>query len=93
MGRVYTASLRGDGLIVVRPRRIAFKMPVRGFVLLMAMLMLFKGFLLGWMGDAAYQERLDVLRQGSPYEAAGAFVMGVDPVTRVIADSLGTIIR
>jgi len=85
MGGGYAATLRGDGLIVIEPRKFQFKLPLRGFVLLMGAFMLFKGFMLSHLGDAAYQTRLDVLNTGSKFGQAGAFVMGVDPVTRVQA--------
>lgn len=90
MGGGYAATLRGDGLIVIEPRKFQFKLPLRGFVLLMGAFMLFKGFMLSHLGDAAYQTRLDVLNTGSKFGQAGAFVMGVDPVTRVIADGFNT---
>ncbi len=88
MARGYTATLRGDGLIVVQPRRIQFQLPVRGFVLLMAVFMIFKGFMLAQLGEASYNERLLILSSGSLYEQAGGFVMGIDPVSQVIADTL-----
>jgi hypothetical protein len=93
MARGYTANIRGDGLIVVQPRRFQFKLPIRGFVLLMAVFMIFKGFMLASLGDQAYYERLSVLRLGSTYEQAGAFVMGIDPVSQVIADSLKPVLN
>lgn len=91
MGRGYKASLRGDGLIVVHPRRFQFKLPVRGFVLLMIALMIFKGFMLNQMGDAGYEARLNALRSGSGFGEAGAFIMGIDPVARLVADVLGAV--
>ncbi|WP_246035955.1 hypothetical protein [Aliishimia ponticola] len=93
MARGYTASLRGDGLIVVHPRRVHFHMPVRGFVLLMSVFMLFKGFMLATLGPATYSERLTVLSGGTVYEQAGAFVMGIDPVSQVVADTLRPYVR
>ncbi len=80
----YTATLRDDGLIVVRPYQVRFKLPLRGFVLLMASFMIFKGFLLAYMGLPAYEARLDTLAAGQ-FGTAGAWIMGVDPVTDVIA--------
>lgn len=85
MAHGYSARLRGDGLIVVQPRRIQFKMPVRGFVLLMLIFMFFKGFMMASLGEAAYQSRLTILSGGTIYEQAGAFVMGIDPVSKGIA--------
>lgn len=93
MARGYTATLRGDGLIVVHPRRFQFRLPVRGFVLLMAVFMLFKGFMLASLGLAAYEQRLSVLQTGSTYEQAGAFVMGLDPVSRAVADLMQFALR
>ena len=84
MGAGYTATLRGDGLIVVKPRAIRFKLPVRGFVLLMVAFMIFKGFLLAYMGEAEYAAKLTTLKT-TTYGDISAFIMGVDPVTDVIA--------
>lgn len=91
MSNGYSATLTGDGLIIVRPRRFQFKLPVRGFVLLMAVFMLFKGFMLASLGDASYNERLTLLNSGTVYEQAGAFVMGIDPVSQTLADAIRAI--
>lgn len=88
MARGYTARLRGDGLIVVEPRRVHFKLPLRGFVLLMTFFMIFKGFMLASLGSADYSARLNVLEQGRIYEQAGAYIMGIDPVSDLIAQVL-----
>lgn len=84
LGTGYTARLRGDGLIVVQPRQLRFRLPVRGFVLLMASFMIFKAVVLTHLGDTAYQARLDVLKTGT-FGDVGAWVMGVDPVTQSLA--------
>lgn len=93
MARGYTASVRGDGLIVVHPRRFQFRLPVRGFVLLMTFFMIFKGFMLASLGEATYYERLSILKNGSPFERAGAFVMGVDPVSKFAGDMMRPLLR
>ena len=93
MGQGYSASLRNDGLIVVQPKRMQFKLPVRGFVLLMIVFMCFKGFVLAALGGAGYHARLDVLRSGTAFEQAGAFVMGVDPVSQALANLLAPILK
>lgn len=85
MAHGYTAKLRGDGLIVVQPRKVQFKFPVRGFMLLMLIFMLFKGFMIASLGTQEYTARLNVLNNGTLYEQAGGFVMGVDPVSKGIA--------
>lgn len=91
MGNGYAATLRSDGLIVVEPRKFQFKLPLRGFVLLMGAFMLFKGFMLSHLGDDTYLARLDILNTGSNFGQAGAFVMGIDPITRVVADGFNAV--
>ncbi len=88
LARGYKARLRADELIVRTPRRVAFRLPLRGFVLLMGMLMMFKGFVLATSGEAVYRERLTILENGTLPERAGAVVMAIDPVSQVIADIL-----
>ena len=92
MGNGARAVMRGDGLIVLEPRHIQFNMPLRGFVLLMAFFMTFKGFVLSHLGYDGYEERLAVLQSGTVLEQGGAFVMGIDPVSRVIADILVSVV-
>lgn len=92
MSRGMVANMQKDGLIVVQPRKIQFKLPLRGFVILMALLMMFKGFVLAHLGEAAYFDRIAALQQGSLFEQAGAFIMGIDPVSHLIADVLRPLI-
>lgn len=80
----YTARLRDDGLIVVQPRQLRFRLPLRGFVFLMTCFVAFKAFLLTYMGADAYQARLDILNSGT-FGEAGAWIMGLDPVTLSLA--------
>lgn len=88
LGRGYKGVMRPDGLIVVKPRQFRFRLPVRGFVLLMVSFMIFKGFLLAHLGAAQYSARLDVLKTGT-FGDVGAFIMGVDPVTDAVATLFG----
>lgn len=92
LGRGYTGHVRADGLIVVKPRQFRFRLPLRGFVLLMASFMIFKGFLLAYLGAAEYGARLDVLRAGT-FGHAGAFVMAADPVTDAAATLFGHLMK
>lgn len=88
MASGYSASIEDDGLIVVKPRRVQFRFPLRGFVLLMAIFMGFKGFMYASLGEVEYRDRLAVLQNGTSLEKAGAFVMGIDPVSDVVAQIL-----
>ena len=91
LGAGYTAALREDGLIVVQPHQFKFKFPARGFVLLMAAFMIFKGYLLAYLGPEAYGSKLTAL-EATTYGDVGAFIMGVDPVTDVIARLFGYVL-
>lgn len=86
LARGYVATLRPDGLLVREPHRIRFRLPVRGFVLLMAALMIFKGIMLASHGTASYGARLDILDDGDLHQMAAAVVMRIDPVSQAIAD-------
>lgn len=88
LGRGYVATLRPDGLLVREPRRIRFQLPVRGFVLLMVFLMLFKGTMLGALGAAAHHQRIGILDDGTLYEMAAALVMRIDPVSQAIGEMI-----
>lgn len=88
LSRGCRAILRPDGLIVLKPRRFAFKLPIPGFVLLMGMLMAFKGFMLASLGEAGYGARLTTLDAGTVFDRMGALVMGLDPVSKVLGDML-----
>lgn len=93
MGKGMTASLRGDGLIVVKPKGFRPYLPARGAVMLIAGFLAFKGLMLAAIGPDAYGERVADLQSGSIFEKAGAAVMQIDPVTQTVATTLGPIFR
>lgn len=76
-----------NGLLVpvegVKLRRGA---PLRGITYTLAMFLLFKGFLLAYLGEGTYGGRVDALSSGSIVEQFGGWIMHADPVTRLIAD-------
>lgn len=86
MARGYVTKMNREGLMVQRPdnkvggfaKRLLF-LAIIGFVG-------FKTLLLAGLGEADYIERVATLENGSVYEQAGAFLMQIDPVTKVIAD-------
>jgi uncharacterized membrane protein YoaT (DUF817 family) len=90
MANGYSARLRGDGLIVVQPRQFRLRMPARGFVLLMICFMIFKSFLVSYLGQSEYESRRAALETGK-FGAVGAWIMGVDPVTQVIGNLFDTL--
>ncbi|MEL7099755.1 MAG: hypothetical protein AAGM84_13070 [Pseudomonadota bacterium] len=82
MANGYTTQLRGDGLIVVKPKRArSARLPIKGFVLALMGFFAFKAFAVVNMGDITYAERVASLRDGTVVEQAGAVIMQIDPVT------------
>lgn len=85
--------MRADGLIVVRPKRVYSKFSVKPFIILAVTLIAFKGILLSALGPVTYGERVADLKSGTVVEQAGAWVMQADPLTHLIAEKLGPILR
>ena len=81
-------TVNADGLIVARPRVYRPRFPLRGLIVLLALGFLFKGFLLAYLGDEAYGERVASLKEGTIMEQAGAWIMQTDPATVLIADGV-----
>lgn len=86
-------TINSDGLIVARPRMYKPRFPLKGLVVLLALGFLFKGFLLGYLGQAGYAERVALLQQGTLMEQAGAWVMQPDPATALIAQGIQIILQ
>ena len=56
--------------------------------ILVVAVMLFKVVALAWLGDPIYTGHVERLSQGVFYEKAGAWILQVDPVTRVLSGFL-----
>ena len=85
-------AVNSDGLIVARPRLYKPKFPLKGLIVVLALGFLLKGFLLAYLGEEAYAERVATLQAGSTLEQVGAWVMQSDPVTAVVAGGVATIL-
>ncbi|MDG2453221.1 hypothetical protein [Thalassobium sp. R2A62] len=81
-------SVNHDGLIIARARRTKPRFPFKGLALLVLATILFKSLMLFQAGSIAYNERLDLLRGGNVAEAAGAWIMQIDPVTQWVTDQI-----
>ncbi|GGM03421.1 hypothetical protein [Pseudooceanicola nanhaiensis] len=81
------ARLRKDGLIEIRPARKPLRrfVPVKLILLLVVLGLGYKVFLLGSLGESAYEARLAALEDGSTAARVGSALMQVDPVTRALA--------
>ena len=88
MGNGYTPLLRSDGLIIMKPKRRFVRrrnFPLRGLALLLLGFCAFKGFMLASLGELTYNERVAKMANGTPVEAASAWVMHIDPLTEFLA--------
>jgi hypothetical protein len=93
MTRGYTTKVGRDGLLTVKPRRARNGFPIMGLLLLVGGFFAFKAVMLAAVGPVTYNERLAKLQRGTVIEQAGAKVLGIDPVTRALADFAGPVIR
>lgn len=85
MSRGYAAVLRDDGLLVAAPARRGSGQSLRVIVACALWLTFFKALLVATVGGASYDDRVARLAEGNMAEAAGAWVMQADPVTRALA--------
>ena len=85
-------SVSSDGLIVAKPRLYRPRFPLKGLLAVLVIGFVFKGFLFAYLGETAYVERVATLQAGSTLEQAGAWVMQADPVTKLAADGIATIL-
>ena len=86
MSQGYVTRMNRNGLIEQVPDR-----RLGGFglsVLLRPGLALigFKVLALVWLGDTVYAGHVGTLSQGAAHEQAGAWLMQIDPMTRMLAD-------
>jgi hypothetical protein len=82
-----------DGLIQSYPRRRAPRFPLKGIALLIGAAFLFKGFLYASLTPVIYDERVELLRQGSLVEQGGAWVMQADPATVWLGEVIASLLR
>jgi len=78
-------SVNSNGLIVARPRIYNPKFPIKGLLLTVAAMFVFKGFLFASLGAETFNARLAELAAGSTVDKAGAWVMQADTATVAIA--------
>ncbi|MCE8538641.1 hypothetical protein KBY27_14420 [Ruegeria pomeroyi] len=93
LSRGYTARMRKDGLIELKPRRSGGRSPFKALLMLCIAVLAFKAFLLASLGPDSYDARLSRLAEGTPVEQAGAWVMQADPASRFLAEQIGPILR
>lgn len=77
-----------DGLIRTRPRFLRPRFPVKGALIVVALLIAFKSLLFAQIGAGNYAVKVEELRAGGVIEQAGAFVMQEEPVTVAVGGYL-----
>lgn len=65
----------------VRRRQIGRALPVRAAMIIAAVLLTFKGFLLYQLGFGVYTAKVAAMAQGDTMDRAGAWLMQIEPVT------------
>lgn len=93
MANGYYTTIRNDGLIVARPVRRGYRFPFKFALMLIVLFFGFKAFVLSAIGPGTYQIRLNTLKNGTIVEQAGAWALGLDPVTRAVSRQIGPIFR
>lgn len=89
----YVTSVNSDGMVVAKPKRRVHRGTLRGLIVIIAVMMVFKGFLHAQLGPSAYQDRVDTLAAGSVFEQVGAWVMTVDPLTEWLSAKISSLVR
>lgn len=81
-----------DGLVVAKPRIYNPRFPWVGVAMLVAVVLLFKGYVHFALGADDFALRTEALSQGSLFEQLGAFAMQADPVTLAISNVFSSIL-
>lgn len=64
-----------------RRRQITRAVPVRALMIMAAILLTFKGFLLFRLGFGVYTAKVASMQRGDTLDQVGAYLMQIDPVT------------
>jgi hypothetical protein len=75
-----------------RRRQIGRMIPVRALMVMAAVLLSFKGFLLYQLGYGVYAAKLSSMQKGDAVDQIGAYLMQIDPVTVWVYEALSFLI-
>ncbi|WP_170473715.1 hypothetical protein [Ruegeria arenilitoris] len=93
LSRGYRATMRPDGLVVMKPQRVKSAIPARVLLLCLLAFFGFKALLLFHLGEPAYSERVEILSQGTNVEVAGAWIMQIEPVSQFFSDQIAKVLN
>ncbi|MGP6087072.1 hypothetical protein [Antarctobacter jejuensis] len=86
MAQGFTTKMDHAGLIIQVPDNKAGSIGLRLAMKLVLVILAFKVLVLSWLGQEAYVATLNGLSVGTLYERAGAWIMQIDPVTKLLSD-------
>lgn len=89
----YVTKINPDGLIVLAPKYPKGPMRTRLAVGLVLGFFLFKCVTMILVGPVTYENRLEMLREGTGPERFGAWIMQVDPLSGYVADTARQLTR
>jgi len=74
-------------------RRLALFMPWKSALMIVSISLVFKAFLLAYLGDEGYGERLALLETGSAADRAGALLLAPDRLTITLAGQISPMLK
>jgi hypothetical protein len=92
MSQGYVTRMTRNGLIEQVPDNKLGGVGLKIVVRLVLVMVAFKVLTLAWIGDVAYAGHLEALTQGAAHEKAGAWLMQIDPATRMLADLISPLL-
>ena len=92
LSRGYATHMRPDGLLVTAPARPRARLSLRLILLFVAAFFAFKAFLIASAGAVTYDARVERLHQGTLPEAAAAWVLQSDPVSRALSAQMARLL-
>lgn len=83
-----------DGLIVDVVKSDRRKLlPIKSLIAAAIIFVTLKGVIFAQLGESEYMNRIETLTGGSAVQVAAAFLLDVDPATRVVGQLLSPILR
>lgn len=93
LSRGYTAAVTDDGLVVAKPERRGRGATLRGLLIMIATIIVFKAAIYANLGATEYNNRVEGLKAGNIVEQGGAVVMTADPLTIWLSGQLISLVR
>ncbi|MCT4611175.1 MAG: hypothetical protein OIF55_21400 [Amphritea sp.] len=93
LARGYTTKIdKNTGVITHVPEAQSAGFGLKLLLVILPGFLVFKAFVLAWLGGEAYQQHVQDLALGSEFEQAGAWLMQVDPITAKLAALIASVI-